>query len=389
MPRNGSGIFNPITNSWFPPVNGILATAADFQDQWQDVASALTQSVSADGQTPMTGNLNMGGNQLASLGAPAGSGQALRWEQLQKGSDIASAPAITIPNEGAAFDVTGTATIATINDVFPGRLAYLRFTGVLRITNSASLILPGGADAVTQAGDIYGFLNIAPGIWTAVAYPQRFQTGRLNRVLTFGSSATYTPDQNMKFVIVKLQGAGGAGGGSGGVSGSVNVSIGAPGAAGAFAMGRFTSAQVGTSIFVGVGTGGAAFSNAAGGTGGTSSFGALLSATGGPGGSRIAPTAAPTVLGNFGSASVSGSALVAISGLSQNFSEAPTALYGTGGAGGSSAYGPGAQMAFINTNGNSSFTPGAGGSGTVVNANGGAATGGAGGNGFAELWEYV
>ncbi len=60
MARNGSGTYNLLTNSWNPATNGVSATAVDWQNLINDVASALTQSLSADGQTPMTGNLNAG-----------------------------------------------------------------------------------------------------------------------------------------------------------------------------------------------------------------------------------------------------------------------------------------------------------------------------------------
>jgi len=173
MPRNGTGGYSLPSNSWNPAINGAAATAADWQNLINDVASAIQQSVSSDGQTPMTGNLSMGGFVLTGLGAPSGTGQSLRWEQLTKGADIASAAALPIPIEGSYFNVTGTTTITSIADVYPGRLVYLKFTGVLTLTNSASLVLPNLADYTTMAGDILVFMNDAPGVWVCVAYPNR------------------------------------------------------------------------------------------------------------------------------------------------------------------------------------------------------------------------
>lgn len=173
MPRNGTGGYALPSNSWNPAINGAAATAADWQNLINDVATAIQQSVSSDGQTPMTGSLNMGGFVLTGLGAPSGTGQSLRWEQLTKGADIASAAALPIPVEGSYFNVTGTTTVTSIPDVYPGRLVYLKFTGVLTLTNSASLVLPNLADYTTMAGDILVFLNDSPGVWVCVAYPQR------------------------------------------------------------------------------------------------------------------------------------------------------------------------------------------------------------------------
>ncbi|MNK60148.1 hypothetical protein D3C87_792760 [compost metagenome] len=173
MPRNGTGGYSLPNNSWNPAVNGAAATAADWQNLINDVAAAVQQSVSSDGQTPMTGSLNMGGFVISALGAPSGSGQSLRWEQLTKGADIASAATITIPIEGNVFHVTGTTQIATINDTYPGRITYLVFDGVLVLKNSAGLSLPGGADITTKAGEAYAILNDSPGVWRLVGYPTR------------------------------------------------------------------------------------------------------------------------------------------------------------------------------------------------------------------------
>jgi acetyl-CoA carboxylase biotin carboxylase subunit len=58
--RNGSGSYSLPVNTWNPATNSVSASAADWQTLINDVATALTASVAADGQTPMTGNLAMG-----------------------------------------------------------------------------------------------------------------------------------------------------------------------------------------------------------------------------------------------------------------------------------------------------------------------------------------
>jgi hypothetical protein len=69
MARNGSGIYSLPNNSWYPAVNGVTATAADWNTLASDLQTAITQSVSADGQTPMTGNLPFGANRATGLAA--------------------------------------------------------------------------------------------------------------------------------------------------------------------------------------------------------------------------------------------------------------------------------------------------------------------------------
>lgn len=173
MPRNGTGGYSLPNNSWNPAVNGTAATAADWQTLINDVAAAVQQSVSSDGQTPMTGSLKMGGFVVTGLGAPTGTGQSIRWEQFTKGADIPSANTITIPNEGNVFHVTGTTQINTINDTYPGRITYLIFDAALVLKNSASLVLPGGADITTKATEAYAVLNDSPGVWRLLTYPNR------------------------------------------------------------------------------------------------------------------------------------------------------------------------------------------------------------------------
>ncbi len=176
MPRNGTGGYNLPNNSWNPAINGAAATAADWQSLINDVATAIQNSVSSDGQTPMTGTLNMGGFVVGNLGAPSGAGQSLRWEQLTKGADIPSAAALPVPVEGSVFSVTGSTTITSIPDVYPGRIVYLIFPAGITITNSSGLILPGGVNVVTKANDVIAFMNESPGVWRAIAYPARLDT---------------------------------------------------------------------------------------------------------------------------------------------------------------------------------------------------------------------
>lgn len=157
MSRNGSGQYNLVVNSWYPPVAGVSATPADWQTFIEDVAAALTQSISADGQTPITGNLAMGGNKLTGLAAGTATGQSLRFEQLfDQGveADIASAATTDIGVQNTNFlRITGTTTITSFGTNYRGP-RFVRFAGALTLTHNAStLILPTGANITTAAGD--------------------------------------------------------------------------------------------------------------------------------------------------------------------------------------------------------------------------------------------
>lgn len=157
MPRNGSGTYTSPVNSWNPQVNGALATGPDFNSQLTDIANALTQSISADGQTPATGNFNMNGFKLTSLTAGSNVGDSVTWQQLfSQGTEttIASSATMDIGAQNTCFlEVTGAVTITSLGTNYNGP-RYLRIDNALTFTNSATLICPGGLDLKTAAGDI-------------------------------------------------------------------------------------------------------------------------------------------------------------------------------------------------------------------------------------------
>lgn len=64
MPRNGSGSYS-LPQSPFVPGTTISSTAVN--SDLSDIASALTGSVAADGQTPMTGTLQMNTNAVSGV----------------------------------------------------------------------------------------------------------------------------------------------------------------------------------------------------------------------------------------------------------------------------------------------------------------------------------
>jgi hypothetical protein len=167
MPR-ASGIYTPPGSSWNPPVNGNQATVGDWAALLADISAALTQSVSADGQTGVTGNIAMGNNKLTGLGAGTALGDSLRFQQLfSQGTPVqlSSAAAVDIGGQNTvAVEITGTTNITSFSTNYNSP-RFLRFTGILTLTNSATLALPGGVDITTAAGD------------TCIALPNQAGTG--------------------------------------------------------------------------------------------------------------------------------------------------------------------------------------------------------------------
>lgn len=88
-----------------------------------------------------------------------------------KGVDVASASTLTLGSDGNYFDVTGTTAITSIDTVAVGFTALLHFDGALTFTHNATdLILPGGANITTAAGDEAIVVEYDTGKWRCVNY---------------------------------------------------------------------------------------------------------------------------------------------------------------------------------------------------------------------------
>ena len=88
-----------------------------------------------------------------------------------KGADVASASALTLGSDGNYFDITGTTTITSIGTIGVGTVIKLHFDGALTLTHHATdLVLPGGANITTAAGDEAEFVEYATGDWRCTNY---------------------------------------------------------------------------------------------------------------------------------------------------------------------------------------------------------------------------
>ena len=89
----------------------------------------------------------------------------------KKGADVASLSALIVGDDGNYFDVTGTTGITSINTIGVGGLIRLHFDGALTLTHHATdLVLPGGNNITTIAGDEATFIEYATGDWRLVGY---------------------------------------------------------------------------------------------------------------------------------------------------------------------------------------------------------------------------
>jgi hypothetical protein len=82
--------------------------------------------------------------------------------------DVASTGTVTLPLYSNYFNITGTTNITSITASWPGRVVFLKFAGVLTLTDGSNLKL--GGNFVTTADDVIGIVTdgtnwyqIAPG----------------------------------------------------------------------------------------------------------------------------------------------------------------------------------------------------------------------------------
>jgi len=226
MARNGSGTYNRAVS---PYTAGTIITAATVNSEMDDIATALTQSMARDGQSPAQANIPMGGFRLTGLGNAIASTDAAALGQVAAlagatmtgalgviagtaalpgvfvsgdtntglfqpaadtlavtvgGAEVARfganglqsalpwvdlASATTTDLGAQTTDnlrITGTTTITGFGTAANGVTRHLRFAGALTLThNATSLILPGGANITTAAGDTGTAKSLGAGNW--------------------------------------------------------------------------------------------------------------------------------------------------------------------------------------------------------------------------------
>ena len=130
MSRNGSGVYSlPATN---PVVPGSTISTTWANGTMNDIAAALTGSVAADGQTPLTGNLNLNSNKIVNLAEGTVNGNAVEYAQFI----LATQTAVAITG--------GTINGTTIGATTP---AYAKFS---------ELVIPAGTTAQRPAAPVNG-----------------------------------------------------------------------------------------------------------------------------------------------------------------------------------------------------------------------------------------
>ena len=166
MSRNGSGTYTlPAGN---PVVTGTTISTTWANNTLNDLAAAMTDSVAADGQTPMTGDLDLNSNKIVNLAPATVAGDAVEFSQLAAATSVVTITGGTINGTtiGATTPSTGRFTTLEVSTL----------TGVLKGTS--------GVVSVATAGTDYA------GISTA----QSFTAGQRGAVSALTDGATITPN---------------------------------------------------------------------------------------------------------------------------------------------------------------------------------------------------
>jgi hypothetical protein len=308
------------------------------------------------------------------------------------------------------FQKSGVAAWNLGNSSSANTLAVDRFnsSGVY-VDSPISIAQATGVTSFTQRPVFNG--NIP---WDSGNLPSAAISGRLLAVRVFSASGSYTPTTNTASAIVYAWAGGGAGG-SATVTGSTATSTNGNGGNGG--NGCVWNWPSPTAQTITVGVGGTPVSGAAGGNGGNTTIGSLLTVYGGIGG-LASTNASPNFnyvginTGNTGTTTTTGTLLVnCTGGDGQSLSSLGVGFVGSTCAGGTSMFGPSGPRAGLSAWSNSSGTApaqlvvgrpssataatsglfgwGCGGGGGSVVTTTGTAIGGYGSNGYVVIFEYA
>lgn len=136
MSRNGSGTYSlPAGN---PVVTGTTISTTWANTTLQDIANSLTDSVAADGQTPMTGDLDMNSQKIVNLADGTLPNDAVNLSQLS--GEIAALGTMALQDADAVAITGGTINGTTVGATTraAGKFTTLDANSTLNVTGVAT-----------------------------------------------------------------------------------------------------------------------------------------------------------------------------------------------------------------------------------------------------------
>jgi hypothetical protein len=142
MSYNGSGTFQ-INTAGQPVVAGTVISSTAFNSLTSDLANGLTTAITKDGQTTVTANIPLAGYKITGLGAATVGTDAVRYSQIQSGTD-------------KLITVTGTDTLTgSLTPVLTAYAAGNQFSFVVANTNTTAVTINidgVGSKSITRTG---------------------------------------------------------------------------------------------------------------------------------------------------------------------------------------------------------------------------------------------
>ena len=154
MSRNGSGTYTlPAGN---PVVTGTTISSTWANNTLTDIASALTGSLAADGQTTATGNLQMGSNRITGLADGIATTDAATVSQVT--ASTAGLGTMSTQNANNVAITGGTINGTTIGATTraDGKFTTLAANGDVSFTSTGFLLIPNGTTAQRPASPAAG-----------------------------------------------------------------------------------------------------------------------------------------------------------------------------------------------------------------------------------------
>ena len=183
MSRNGSGTYTlPAGN---PVVSQTIISSTWANNTMNDLASAMTDSVAADGQTPMTGPLNLNSNKIVNLATGTTSNDAINYTQFNTptfGGAVVCSSTLTVTGATAlssTLAVTGDTTMA----------------GNLAVNSTGQIKLPNGTTAQRSATPTVGSVRYNTTLQTFEGY-STYSGQTISTITNSTTTATLTTATN-------------------------------------------------------------------------------------------------------------------------------------------------------------------------------------------------